>query len=387
MIIYNKTWLANLHLQSALKNDHRSGCITDAELNLIIEKYPVGFYSPGIWLRVGLFILTCIIALFSGGLLTLMLGSSGLVEGPPWLFILTVFCYIALELIVKQKNHYRSGVDDALLFMTAVLVSIGFYWMISEINNFDADYIPLSGLIFLVSLYFVLRFADMLMAAVCCIAFFAFLFFTWTRAIPAGLATAPFIMMLVSGVAYWQSLRQSTNIKLIYYENCLTITRVICLLALYAAGNYYVIQTLGSEINTTVAVPFGWFFWVWTILLPFVYIVFGLRRKDVILLRAGLSLLIIAAVTFRTYYHILPVDVSLTIVGTGLLGVAYFTIKYLKTPKHGFTYAEPDDPHLMDRFKIESLIVAQTFSATVPANDGSKFGGGDFGGGGSGSSF
>jgi hypothetical protein len=43
----------------------------------------------------------------------------------------------------------------------------------------------------------------------------------------------------------------------------------------------------------------------------------------------------------------------------------------------------------MDRVKIESLVIAQTFSHTPapPADEGTKFGGGDFGGGGSSGDF
>jgi len=159
---------------------------------------------------------------------------------------------------------------------------------------------------------------------------------------------------------------------------------------LYAAGNYYVVQTLSDELHgQTKAISLGAFFWTWTIVLPFVYIWFGIKKKNVILLRIGLSLVAAAAVTFRTYYHIFPLDVTLTMVAAIILGVVYLVTKYLKTPKHGFTLAEPTETHLMDNLKIESLAVAQTFShaPSAPADKGTKFDGGDFGGGGSSDSF
>jgi uncharacterized membrane protein YgcG len=167
------------------------------------------------------------------------------------------------------------------------------------------------------------------------------------------------------------------------------------LITFYAAGNYYVVQTLGGEFNSNVniiapkALPFGGFFWAWTILLPFIYLGLGIRKKDAILLRIGLILIAAAAITFRTYYHILPVDIMLATVGAAVLGTAYTIMQYLKTPKHGFTYAELDDSNMMDNLKVESLIIAETFAKApaAPANDGVKFGGGDFGGGGSSDSF
>ncbi|HTD40018.1 MAG TPA: hypothetical protein VK671_05320, partial [Mucilaginibacter sp.] len=154
---------------------------------------------------------------------------------------------------------------------------------------------------------------------------------------------------------------------------------------------YYIVQTLSDEMHGQAgeAIPFGLFFWVWTMAVPFIYVGFGIRKKGVILLRVGLLLIVAAVVTFRTYYHVLPLDAVLTVGGALVLGVAYAIMKYLKTPKHGFTYAEPEDEHLIDHLKIESLIVAETFSKapTAPANDGTRFGGGDFGGGGSSDSF
>ncbi len=123
--------------------------------------------------------------------------------------------------------------------------------------------------------------------------------------------------------------------------------------------------------------------------MPLVYLAIGIKKKNAVLLRTGLLLIAAAVLTFRSYYHVLPIATTLTIAGAGILGIAYAIMKYLKTPKHGFTYAEPDDANLMDHIKVESLLIAETFSAapSAPASDGTKFGGGDFGGGGSSGGF
>jgi len=57
---------------AAGKNHVNRGDVSDAEFTTIAEKYPVGFYTPNIFVRVGLFILTCIIVLFAASLLSLM---------------------------------------------------------------------------------------------------------------------------------------------------------------------------------------------------------------------------------------------------------------------------------------------------------------------------
>ena len=389
MIVYNKTWLANMRLQAVIKKDLLRGYITANEFKSITEKYPVGFYTPNLFVRVGLIILTFIIVSFTDGLISLVFAATGAVETFGWFFFLGLINYIALELIVKNNNHFRSGVDDALLFISGCLFATGFVMLLFRLN-YTMNYIVLAGIIFLLCLYLSIRFADMLTSVLCCISFFAFIFFGWVRVIPAGLATAPFVMMMVSGGVYWLSRINSKKGKFINYDNCFVIIQIVSLLTLYAAGNYYVIQTLSSEMAAqTGPVPFAALFWTWTILLPFVYIASGIQKKDVVLLRTGLLLITAAALTFRNYYHVLPVDVTLTIIGAVILGIVYTIMKYLKTPKHGFTYVETDDGHLMDHLKIESLIIAETFSQTpqAPANEGVKFGGGDFGGGGSSGGF
>ncbi|WP_426669964.1 hypothetical protein ACPPVU_01720 [Mucilaginibacter sp. McL0603] len=389
MIAYNKTWLANLRLQTQLKKQLNKGCITDAEFGAIQEKYPVEFYTPNLFVRIGLIILTCVIVLFGSGLLTLMTGFDA-VDKAGWYFFLGALTYIGLELIVYVKHHYRSGVDNALLFISGCMFSVGFTMML--FHNEVA--LPLSLFIFIISLVLTLRFTDILMAAISCGAFFAFIFFGWMKIVPSGLNTEAFVMMLVSVGVYLAAVVSSKKSSTINYENCLVIVQVISLITLYAAGNYYVVQTLGSEFNSSnitapKALPFGGFFWALTILLPFIYLGLGIRKKNATLLRIGLILIAAAAITFHAYYHILPLDIMLTIVGATVLGISYAIMKYLKNPKHGFTYAEQDDSNMMDNLKVESLIVAETFAKApaAPANDGAKFGGGDFGGGGSSDSF
>jgi uncharacterized membrane protein YgcG len=134
-------------------------------------------------------------------------------------------------------------------------------------------------------------------------------------------------------------------------------------------------------------VPFGFFFWAWTILIPFIYLGLGIKNKDVIILRTGLILVAAAAFTFRNYYHLMPIEGALSIVGIILLGICYMVMKYLKTPKHGFTYEDLEDGNFMDKLKVESLIVSETFSGTQPQGENTRFGGGDFGGGGASGNF
>jgi hypothetical protein len=327
---------------------------------------------------------------FADGLLSLLFASSSdLFDTFGWVFFLAILSYIALEVIVNSKHHYRSGVDDALLFIASLLSFVSFAMFFSHYNV--VYYVPVSAVVFIFSLYFTIRFADMLMAALCSAALLAFVYFGWIKAIPAGMMTIPFAIMLVSGGLYRIFYNFSQQKKFIDYHNCFIVAQLIFLLGLYAAGNYFIVQTLGNDggILPPKPVPFGAFFWLWTMLIPFAYLTWGIFKKDTILLRLSLMLIAVAIATFRYYYHVLPLDITLTTGGALLLAIVYAVMRYLKTPKHSFTYTETETEHTMDHLKVESLIVGETFAKvpSSPAEDRSRFGGGDFGGGGSSSTY
>ncbi|WP_158828121.1 hypothetical protein [Mucilaginibacter lacusdianchii] len=396
MIIYNKTWLANLRIIHKAEQAHHEGLISQVELTHITESHPVGFYLPSVFVRGGLFILTVIVAILSCGLLSLLILDAHIIDGFGWSLFLGIGCYVALEVMVKDKKYFHSGVDEALLYMAGALISGS---MISVIDNLHAyayhsGYIFCSLLIFLFCIFLTLRFADVITTIAAFASFFAILFFSWSNLGSIGEATLPFITMAAAGVLYWLSAKAQLRSDYANYHTCLDVVQILGLITLYVAGNYYVVQKVGNalhnfsyEQNTTV--PFGFIFWIWTIAVPFVYIGFGIRKKNVILLRTGLLLIAAAVFTFRNYYHLLPIETMLTLAGVLVTGLAYWIHQYLKVPKHGFTQESLNKTDLMEHIKVESLIVAGTFSETpgAPADPAFKFGGGSAGGGGSSSSF
>lgn len=392
MIIYNKEWLANLYVVNRVKADNHAGYISNDELKAVEQKYPVGFYMPGVMVCVGLFILTCIIAIVGTGLLSLMAYDARLVDKYGWPLFLGICCYIILEVLVRSKRYFHSGVDNALLYISAGLLCGGFIWFSSDLQNDNEDFIS-AIFVFVLCTLLTLRFADIVAAAFASVSLYTVIFWGWERIGPFGAATMPFIIMLAAAAVYIGTLQISRNLKKYYYGNCLIVVQVISLLTLYAAGNYFVVEQVRNdlrglnELHNTV--PLGWFFWMWTFVLPVVYISFGILKKNVILLRTGLVLVAVAVATFRNYYHILPAEVVLTLAGLILLVAAYSIIKYLKTPKHGFTYAEPDEANTFDKLNIEGLIIGEATTHLPPPAQGhaARFGGGSGGGGGSSGSF
>jgi uncharacterized membrane protein YgcG len=390
MIAYNKTWLKNLLMREGAEAAYRQGNITTPEMKTILEKYPVGLYTPNIFIRVGLFLLTGVICSFAYGLISLILMSTDVVTTPGYFLFLGLITYVALELVVKNINHFRSGVDDALIWYSAGLILASFYLYTDSGDLMPNQDLAIAGFMVVLGIYFSLRFADVLMTIATFLSFIVFIFILWNLVSAWGMTTMPFLMMAIGLLTYLICRFSSSKPLTVHYTNCLIALQVLSLLLLYLAGNYFVVQTLGSNAASTetVHVPFAPFFWIWTILIPFLYMGIGIKKKDVILLRTGLLLVAAAAFTFRNYYHVMPVEGVLSIVGAVLLLGAYLIMRYLKTPKHGFTYEVLDEENIMDKLKLESLIVSETFSGTqATPPPGTRFGGGDFGGGGASGNF
>ena len=384
MIIYNKVWLLNAMLLELVEKENKEGTISNAEMNRIKGKYPVEFYSPNFFIRVGLFIITVVIWGAVQGLLNLLLRDLGYNSGYALIIFMGVLSYSALIIIVEKKSHYRSGVDDALLWLTLLSLVSAFNQGLFIAPLYEDQ--ALSLFIFLLSLLLTLRSSDMIMGLVCYLSLFALIYFSMQKMGPLGIAAMPFILMLLSGMTYWLVCRNINHQKALYYTNPLDILQIISLITLYASGNYYLVKELGDRLNNTTSesIPFGWYFWIWTIIVPVIYIYRGLSRKDVICLRVGLIMCIAAAVTVRNYYHIIPLELVFILGGTFVLLISYYLTNYLKRPKHGFTYQQQTAESHLGQLQIESLIISETSSGigNAPQNTGTQMGGGKFGGGG-----
>src|SRR4029079_18756723 len=106
----------------------------------------------------------------------------------------------------------------------------------------------------------------------------------------------------------------------------------------------------------------GWLFWIFTLLIPPAYIIYGVIKKDFLIMRTGLALIAATIFTVKYYYSILPAEVEMLGAGLMLVALSYALIKYLTMPTHGYTsgniYQSKNDV-----LNVEALIVAETFSS------------------------
>ncbi|MEO7766927.1 MAG: hypothetical protein ABIS01_05855, partial [Ferruginibacter sp.] len=179
--------------------------------------------------------------------------------------------------------------------------------------------------------------------------------------------------------------------NLLYY-NCVKVLSISALVSLYFSGNYYVVKEAGTALlNLDVAkngdLPIKWLFWLFTIVIPFVYIARGIQKKDIILIRIGLLLVAMIVFTIRYYYTIAPIELIMVLAGLILLAFSYGLTHYLKVPKYGFTNIEVDPVNPVEKMHLESIILAQTFSSQPTTSESKGFGGGSFGGGGASGDF
>lgn len=388
MIAWPTTTLDNFDIQNEAAKAHRQGCISTETLEAVRAAHPAKLYTPHPITRVGLFILTTIVVTFTAGFLILVAITSDLMSVFRVMLVITsLLCIGALEFAISQKGSYRSGINEALLWSAVGLLCTGIFL---ESHNTSEKTVAL--VVFGLTVLGTLRYADMVSSAV---AYLSFLLLVFWQAlyIPYGVQALPFLLMALSLAVYLIATKMEKRPALRHYADCLTLLRVLSLITLYMAGNYYVVrETTNSmfmlELKPGQGIPGGWIFWILTVIIPPLYIFLGVRKKDAVLLRTGIILIAMIVFTIRYYHSVMPLETAMVIGGLVLTGGAWALIRYLHTPKNGFTYAASDEPGMADRLKVESLIIAQTFTPGArPADTGTNFGGGSGGGGGASGDF
>lgn len=380
MIAYNRQQLDHLAIQDAAEEALQQHCISQEECQHIRVAYPVTLYTPNIFIRFGLFILTVVIALFSLALILLMSEP----DNPFFVGVLCMLCglgaYVLLEaVIISHKQHFRSGVDDALIWVSSSFI-VGSICLFMRLEFSERTFCLV---VFLVSLFFTLRFADRIMGLVAFLSFFAMIFYTCIYLGSTGRAIAPFLLMAASFIVYF--LLQQISIP--YYQQTVILMTIATLITGYIAGNYFIVRETSNTMfnlqpGATDGIPAGWLFWIFTVSIPLLYLYLGLRRKDRILICTGLLLIAAIVFTIRYYHAVVPLDIAMILGGLTMIGIAYAVTRYLQPSRHGFTSEAVISDKSIEMAQLESLIIAQTMSKTPGADDTFQFGEGSGGGAG-----
>ncbi|MDJ0364979.1 hypothetical protein QMK33_07425 [Hymenobacter sp. H14-R3] len=388
---YPTAWARHDARRAAARRWQQRGLLTPAQLAAIEAASPVAYYRPVLFVRIGLFVAT-LLGVASFVLLLVITINNGFSEGGIIAFSLVVAAAatVVLELVIRSSEHYRSGVDNALLYSALLAWAVAVGIMVSKLipNHYHDTALMgpwlwlwlVPGLLTL--LLALVRYADPVVALLTFGAGLALLGHVLLQ-VPIGLLLLPFVVMLAAaGLHAWlRTLAARADYP--YYRSSLLVLRTLALAAIYLAGNYFVMREGNAALHggngPSEQIPLAPLFYVLTAVVPVAYIVLGLRRHDRLLLLLGLLAVAFSLFTLRYYHSVLPPAVAATAGGAVLLALALGALRYLRTPRHGFAAADETEP---PHFNLESFIVAQTAHVPAAVEPGFEFGGGHSGGGG-----
>lgn len=386
MTAYKTSDLYNRIVEAEASEAFHTECISSDTYKNILQQHVCNLYIPNYFIRIGSALLTIVCVLFSGLLLGLMFISSDEAGFIGLCIFMAFLCYTALELLIKRKGYYNAGVDNILMLSVLNLI-IGALFIL----DFSEQFTFACFFSTFICLWFCIRFADSFMAMLCYLSGFLFLFLLYIKFGTIAKATAPFVLMAISATVYFIMHTMHKQERLLFYKPSVKAVMLLALITFYVCGNYFVVKELSNEMfglqpGLHDSIPMGWLFWIFTVAIPPAYIFYGINKKNLLFIRTGLLLIAAAIFTVRYYYALLDAEVAMMIAGVFLIAVSYALIKYLKTPKHGFTFAGTGYVK-KDIINTEALIIAQTFGKKASADDGVQFDGGSSGGGGASGGF
>ena len=382
---YNEIWLYNLVVIKESKRWFKQNLITNAQFAKIGGAYISSFYHPNFTVRILLFLATLLALSGVAGLLALLILDSASKE----FLSIAAFAYgivsffVLEKIFIQNSNHYKSGVTEAVLYHSIGFAIAGF----SDFNEHVILYVCL-----VVFSFTAIRYVDLICTVAATACFAGILFYECYSLGGIFQQIIPFAFILIFTPIYFFVRKLKNRDRYKVWTNNLLIVESLSLLLIYAGGNYLVVRELsismmGLEIESGGDIPFAFIFYVLTVLIPVAYLYFGIKKKDVVLLRVSLIVIAFSAFTFKYYYSFGHPEITLTIAGLILLAIAIVLLNYLKIMRHGFT-RENLLTEKWGNMNVEALVISQTMGGNqVDAQTSDMPSGGDSGGGGASSGF
>ncbi len=384
---YNETWIQNLALVKEAKSLYKSNWITEPQNRSIAEVYASPVYHPNFLIRILLFIATLFGLSGVTGLFALMVIDTS----ESFIAICCIFygimSLVFLEMtFIKKKYHYKSGVNEALLYHSCGFTGGGIILLL------DLNPVPALIVCFVIICMAAFRYLDLLSTLTSVIIFAYILFIQLYEWGSIFQQIIPFAFISCFSVIYFITKVISKKPNTHLWHTSLLIVESFSLVIICLAGNYLVVRELTVNLmNLSLAagedIPFAYLFYLLTVLVPFIYLYFGIRQKDVVLLRTSLMMVTFSVFTFDYYYGVTLTEITLTIGGIILLGISLVLFNYLRLMRNGYT-RENLMSEKWANMNVEAFIISQTMGGNQVKSDESFQGkGGEFGGGGSTGSF
>jgi uncharacterized membrane protein YgcG len=380
--VYNETGLYNLAVLKESKRWMKQQLIGTEQFQKISESHSSNFFHPNFIIRILLFVATLFALSGITGLFAItVLDSSERIIGPACT-IYGIVSFIFLEKVFIKKNHYKSGVTEALLYHACAFTIAGIATL-AEFNEHTWFIVSL-----LVLTFAAIRYLDLVCTLLAVLAFAGFLFYECYNLGGVFQQIIPFVFIIAFTPLYFVSKSSKKNDAYKFWFNNLLLVESLSLLFIYAAGNYLVVRELSVEfmglyVEDGNDIPFALIFYALTVLIPVGYLFFGIRNKDIVLLRVSLIVLAFSVFTFKFYFSLGHPEITFTIAGVAILSISILLLNYLKKPRNGFT-RENILSEKWANMNAEAFIISQTMGGNKVTNtDQFAGGGGSFGGGGS----
>lgn len=380
---YNHEWIYNLAVIKETKRWWKHDFISEDQFKTISSTYKVDFYHPNMMIRILLFVAALLALGGVSGFFFLIFADAGQTVLSVMCIVYGLASFLVLEKLFIENKHYKSGVTEALLYHACGFV-IGGVAALTDMNS-----VALILIVATVVLAFAaIRYLDLICTFCATLTFAGLIFYVCFNAGDITKQVIPFMIIIVFSIVYWyvRALKQRKELR-IWMSNSVVVES-LSLLLIYLGGNYLVVRELSvslmdMDIPEGGDIPFSFIFYFFTVAIPVAYLYFGVRKKDVVLLRVSLVVIAFSAFTFKYYFSLGHPEITLTLAGATLLAISLALMNYLKVNRGGFT-RENLLSEKWSHMNVEAFVIAQTMAGNqVNRGDSFKGGGGSFGGGGS----
>ena len=401
MIAFDKTLLHNTFLVDVASNLNSRSQLSINTLKVIKQQVPYLKSNNNVLLRIGFFLLGGLLFLSVMGLLAWMIfggGNSSDFTTIIYFGLCSAIGIIACEVV--SKDQYRFGIDDAFIVGTigclygfvSNLVSLCCGSELNYNSDLDLYQIYTTSTMTAIGLIACLRYCNF-MCALFSVVMLTATFYILTAHFNGGIQYLPFLMMF-SAVSYFFIFLKLYKINTVYfYSSSLFALKSFALLLFYFSGNYLVVRSLSESLfNTQFSneqdIPFSLLFWMFTFIVPALYLYWSINKKDKVFLNIGFLTFCFSIFTFRFYHQVLPVEIALTFGGFILFVFTFLVIKRIRNKTSGITFRSDKNESAINLTNIEALIInSHVNQQTNEINNPMEFGGGGFSGGGAGESF
>ena len=143
LIAYNSADLDAQLISDKSESWYKKGLLSTESWDKIKAHYTINVYTPNVFMRIGSFIF-CMVLIYALSFFFAILSSGN--SFAYLALIIGIILIVFLEFIIKSKKHYKSGIDEALLYagLGFIISSLGYLMDLNPDNvSFYCLFLPL----------------------------------------------------------------------------------------------------------------------------------------------------------------------------------------------------------------------------------------------------